>query len=157
MKLILLTFSSSKEEWFQQAKEVYTNKLQHFVSFEVEALKTSKMDRSQKDQKKRWESEQLMRFIKPDDLVVLLDEKGKPLDSEKFAWWLEREGLNKSYKRILFVVGGAFGVGSDVKARAQLTLQMGPWTLNHLVAQTVLMEQLYRAFTIIKGLPYHNQ
>jgi len=157
VKLILLTFSSSKEEWFQEAKEVYINKLRHFVAFEVEALKTSKMDRSQREQKKRWESEQLMKFMKPDDLVVLLDEKGKSLDSEKFARWLEMDGLNKSYKRILFIVGGAFGVDSNVKDRAQLILQMGPWTLNHLVAQTVLMEQLYRAFTIIKGLPYHNQ
>ena len=107
--------------------------------------------------KKKIESEMFFKFIKPEDLVVLLDEKGKSFSSLQFAQWMEKEGLSQSYKRIIFIIGGAFGVSDEIKKRARMTLQMGPWTLNHLVAQTVLLEQIYRAFTIIKGLPYHNQ
>lgn len=157
MKLILLTMASNKENWFQEAKEVYVEKINHFIKFEVEALKAPKLGREQAEAKKKIESEMFFKFIKPEDLVVLLDEKGKSFSSLQFAQWMEKEGLSQSYKRIIFIIGGAFGVSDEIKKRARVTLQMGPWTLNHLVAQTVLLEQVYRAFTIIKGLPYHNQ
>ncbi len=157
MKIVLLTITSNKEKWFQELKELYLKKINYFVSFEIEALKAPKMDRAQATEKKKKESEQLLKYLKPEDLVVLLDEGGKNWSSLQFAQWVEREGLSQSYKRIVFMVGGAYGVSDEVKMRAKVILQMGPWTLNHLVAQTVLLEQVYRAFTIIKGLPYHNQ
>lgn len=156
MKLVLLTIVSNNESWFQQAKDLYTEKINHFVKFEVEALKASKIDRGNSEQKKKIESELLMKYLKPNDYVVLLDERGKTIDSLKLAQWFERETSHSSSKRMVFIIGGAFGVSDDVRKRAQLTLQLGPWTLNHLVAQTVLLEQLYRMMTIIKGLPYHN-
>jgi len=148
---------SNKEAWFQESKDLYTEKINHFIKFEVEALKAPKIDRDRSDHKIKIESEMFLKYIKSEDLVILLDEKGQSLSSLQLAKWMEKEGLNQSYKRIVFIIGGAFGVNDEVKKRAKMTLQMGPWTLNHLVAQTVLMEQIYRSFTIIKGLPYHNQ
>ncbi len=156
MKIVLLTIVSNKEPWFQEAKNLYVEKINHFVKFEVEGLKASKQDRASAEQKKKIEGEMLLKYLKSDDFVVLLDERGKSLNSIQFSQWLEREGFQSSQKRIVFIVGGAFGVAEEVKKRAQLTLQMGPWVMNHLVAQTVLMEQIYRALTIMKGLPYHN-
>lgn len=157
MKIILLTMASNKEQWFQKTKDIYVEKINHFMKFEVEALKAPKLGREQADSKKKMESEMFFKYIKPEDFVVLLDEKGRSLSSVQFAQWVEKEGLSSSYKRIIFIIGGAFGVSDEIKKRARITLQMGPWTLNHLVAQTVLLEQIYRAFTIMKGLPYHNQ
>ena len=156
MKIILLTIVSNKESWFQEAKALYLEKINHFVKFEVEALKASKLDRAGSVQKKKQESELLLKFLRNDDFVVLMDEKGKAWESLRFAQWFEKEAPYFSSKRLVFVIGGAFGVSDELKRRAQLTLQMGPWTLNHLIAQTVLMEQLYRVMTINKGLPYHN-
>ena len=156
MKLVLLTIVSNNEPWFQQAKELYAQKINHFVPFEIEALKASKVDRGQADLKKKLESEMLLKWLKPTDFVVLLDEKGKSFDSLKLAQWYEKELAHSSSKRMVFVIGGAFGVNEELKKRAQVVLTMGPWTLNHLVAQTVLLEQIYRMMTITKGLPYHN-
>lgn len=156
MKVVLVTIVSNKEPWFQEVRDLYSKKISHMINFEMELIKATKIDRGSAEQKKRLESELLLKSLRSDDLVVLLDERGKSIDSIKFAQWLERETLDSSHRRIVFVVGGAFGASEDLKKRAQLTLQMGPWTLNHLVAQTVLLEQIYRAMTIIKGLPYHN-
>lgn len=156
MKIVLLTIVSNNEPWFQKAKELYVEKINYFNKFEIEALKASKIDRANAEQKKKIESEMLLKAIKPNDYVVLLDERGKTMDSIRLAQWFEKESSQSASKRMIFVIGGAFGVDDDVKKRANLTLQLGPWTLNHLVAQTVLLEQLYRMMTIIKGLPYHN-
>lgn len=156
MKILLLTLVSNKEPWFQDVKDLYSRKINPMIKFEYEGLKAPKLERGSADQKKKLESEFLLKHLKNDDLVVLLDEKGKSLSSLQFAKWFEQEALNSSQKRIVFIVGGAYGVAEDIKKRARWQLQMGPWTLNHLVAQTVLLEQIYRALTIIKGLPYHN-
>jgi 23S rRNA (pseudouridine1915-N3)-methyltransferase len=156
MKVVLLTVISNKEPWFQEARELYIEKINHFVKFELEGLKATKLERGSAERKIKAESEQMLKYLKPDDLVILLDEKGKSLSSIQFAAWLNKSGFESACKRMVFIIGGAFGVSSELKQRAQLTLQMGPWTLNHLVAQTVLLEQIYRALTIIKGLPYHN-
>ncbi|MEY4615932.1 MAG: hypothetical protein RJB66_892 [Pseudomonadota bacterium] len=156
LKIVLLTIVSNNEPWFQKARELYTEKINYMAKFEVEAIKASKIDRANAEQKKKLESEMLLKALKPNDFVVLLDERGKALDSLRLAQWFERENSQSTSKRMVFIIGGAFGVDEDIKKRAQLTLQLGPWTLNHLVAQTVLLEQIYRMLTIIKGLPYHN-
>lgn len=156
MKFVMVTVVSNKENWFQEVKELYEEKINHFIKFEIEGLKASKLERGSSEQKKKLESEMLLKFLKPDDKVVLLDERGKSLSSIQMSQWIDKEMAHSSSKRIVFIIGGAFGVTDEIKQRANLTLQMGPWTLNHLVAQTVLLEQIYRAMTIIKGLPYHN-
>lgn len=156
MKFVMVTVVSSKEKWFQEVKELYEEKINHFIKFEIEGLKASKLERGSSEQKKKLESEMLLKFLKADDKVVLLDERGKSLSSIQMSQWIDKEMAHSSSKRIVFIIGGAFGVTDEIKQRANLTLQMGPWTLNHLVAQTVLLEQIYRVMTIIKGLPYHN-
>ncbi len=157
MKIVLITFVSNKESWFQEVKELYTKKINQMFSFELIEIKAPKGEREQAEQKKKQEAELLLKSLKPDDYVVLMDERGKPLSSLSFSRWFENEAMiSPSSKRIVFIIGGAYGVSDEIQNRARLKLQMGPWTLNHLVAQTVLLEQLYRALTIIKGLPYHN-
>lgn len=157
MKIVLVSFVSSKETWFQEVKELYFKKInQHFL-FEHLELKTPKRERDHSDLKKKLEADLVLKVLKPDDYVVLMDEGGRSLSSVAFSQWLEKDVMmNSASKRVVFIIGGAYGVSDEVKKRARLKLQMGPWTFNHFVAQAVLLEQIYRALTLIKGIPYHN-
>ena len=84
-----------------------------------------------------------------------MDERGRELDSYKFSAEIQK-AIEANKKRVIWVVGGAFGLSDDSKRRANVTLCLSKLTLNHLVAQTLLLEQIYRGLTIIKGIPYHN-
>jgi 23S rRNA (pseudouridine1915-N3)-methyltransferase len=86
-------------------------------------------------------------------VVVLLDINGKSLASEQFAEWLRKTTMQSD---IIFIIGGASGVTEDVRTRASMRLSFGSMTLPHQLARLVLAEQIYRAFTIIKGEPYHK-
>jgi 23S rRNA (pseudouridine1915-N3)-methyltransferase len=98
------------------------------------------------------EAKEILAKIK-DGAVVLLDINGKQLSSEQFADWLRKETMQRD---ITFVIGGAYGVIEDVRKRANLRISLGPMTFPHQLARLVLTEQLYRAFTIMKGEPYHK-
>lgn len=155
MKLTILTIESAKSSWCNEALEEYQKKLKHFCSFEVLYLRGGHSHRDDRNLKKEKDSENILKEIKPTDYVVLLDEGGQEIDSITFSKKLT-QWMNTSQKRVIFVIGGAYGVDQKIKDRAQLSLRMSGWTLNHWVAQIVLCEQIYRGFTIIKNLPYHN-
>ncbi len=155
MKFVVLTCASASEDWSDAAFELYRQKIAHFISFETKELKPKKNSRDEKQQKIKADSEAIFNEIKLDDFVILFDERGKNLDSLQFSKQIDKV-LQSGKKRCLFVIGGAFGVDESVKTRAQVTLSLSPMVLNHLVAQTVVMEQIYRGLAILKNLPYHN-
>lgn len=155
MKLILLSPQTKPESWCQQALEAYSTKIQHFVHFEVLKPKVKKFDRDSAEKKRSFESEVLLENIAPTDYAVLFDETGKALNTDQFSKLIENRFVG-NHRRLVFIVGGAYGVSEALKKRAQEKLLLAPFTLNHWVAQVVALEQIYRAFTIIKGLPYHN-
>ncbi|HRO66365.1 MAG TPA: 23S rRNA (pseudouridine(1915)-N(3))-methyltransferase RlmH, partial [Pseudobdellovibrionaceae bacterium] len=105
--------------------------------------------------KKTAESDLILEYLKSDDYVILFDEKGESLDSRGFARRLE-QALGSSKKRLVFLIGGAFGVEEPVRKRADRILSLSPLTMNHVLAKTMAWEQIYRSFTILKNLPYHN-
>ncbi len=155
MKFVLVHLSTAKEDWCERAIDHYFKKISHFVEFEVVPLKPKKASRADASVKVREEAETILQYLKPEDELVLFDEHGKSLSSEKFAGEIRR--LHDSgKKRVVFLIGGAFGVDDEIKRRARLQLSLAPFVMNHLVAQVVALEQIYRSFTIIKGLPYHN-
>lgn len=155
MKFVLYNLATAKEPWADLATELYKKKISHFTSFEIVILKPKKSAREDAEFKKKEESELILKNLTPDDYVVLLDERGQTLDSLKFAKKIESI-LGSSKKRCVLIIGGAFGVSEEVRARAQLVVSLSPMVFNHLMAQAVLLEQLYRAFTIIHKIPYHN-
>jgi 23S rRNA (pseudouridine1915-N3)-methyltransferase len=155
MKFIFLHVQSSKEKWCEEASNLYTEKLKHFISFEVSSLNSKKLARAAAAAKVGMESAMILEQITSDDYVVLFDEGGKNLKSEQFASSVETV-LMSGKKRCVWIIGGAFGVSADLKARAQQKVALAPFVLNHQVAQVVALEQLYRSFCIIKKLPYHN-
>lgn len=156
MKLILLSIESTREPWFEAFKTLYVEKVKRFIPFQYEAVKSSKAARGDDLFKRKDETEKLMKQLKPGDVVYLFDERGRAFTSEKFSAQIEKE-LNTSNQRLVFIVGGAFGVTDALRERANLQISLSPFVLNHLLAQAVVLEQLYRAFTIIKNLPYHNK
>ncbi len=109
----------------------------------------------------RAEGEMLLRQFGPDDYVVLLDDKGVQYDSREFASWLGVRlaggGAASGMKRLVFVVGGAYGFAPEVRARSNEAVSLSRMTFSHQIVRAIFAEQLYRAFTILAGEPYHHE
>lgn len=156
MKIVFLNVQTANEKWSDIACELYVNKISHFHKTEIKTVRTKKNSRENSELKRDTDSKALVEEIKPDDYVFLFDEKGKRQNSKEYAQQVQL-ALNSGKKRIVFIIGGAFGVSSDLISRAQVVLNLSPMVMNHAVAQVVALEQTYRAFTILKNLPYHNE
>lgn len=155
MKALFLYIQSSKEPWAELAQQLYTKKLQFFFDFEIRPIKSQAMGREAAERKRQGEQDKILATLKPGDRLVLFDEKGQQLDSVEFAQWIQKE-IEYGASRLVFLIGGAYGVGPQIIERADYKLSLSHLTLNHFVAQVVALEQVYRAATIWKGLPYHN-
>ncbi|MFN8001311.1 MAG: 23S rRNA (pseudouridine(1915)-N(3))-methyltransferase RlmH, partial [Acidobacteriota bacterium] len=101
------------------------------------------------------EGEKLLAAVERDDFVILLDERGRALTSTELADLLGKQQLS-GVKRLALVIGGFAGVSNEVKQRAHFQLSLSRMTLTHELARVVLTEQIYRAFTLLAGLPYHK-
>lgn len=101
------------------------------------------------------QTERLLRRLRPDDYVIVLDERGRHLTSEDFAQHFEQIIACRA-RRVVFIIGGAYGIGHNLHARADVVLSLSRLTLPHELARLVLCEQLYRAMTILRGEPYHH-
>lgn len=154
-KWVLFDFKTAKEPWFDEAEALYVKKIKSYASFEVVHLKTLKSDREEAELKKKFEEKILSEKLNNDDYVILLDEKGKNLSSIEFSKLIQQVS-DSGKKRGAFVIGGAFGVTESIKAKAQKNICLSPMTMNHLVAEVMLLEQFYRAQTILNRIPYHN-
>jgi 23S rRNA (pseudouridine1915-N3)-methyltransferase len=97
----------------------------------------------------------ILKTLKEGDFVVLLDERGKDIDTPNFSRLLDRH-LQSGTKRFVFIIGGAYGVTDDVKSRADMTLKLSSLVFPHMLVRLLLIEQLYRAFSIIEGGKYHH-
>jgi 23S rRNA (pseudouridine1915-N3)-methyltransferase len=104
---------------------------------------------------RRKEADCILEWLEKDDYLVLLDEKGKSLSSEKLASFLQSRA-NESTKRVVFLIGGAFGVDDRLKKRAQLMWSLSALVFPHQLVRLILAEQLYRAATILRNEKYHH-
>ena len=145
MKILILTVSK-KDTLYSEAQDEYKKRLGRYVDVSIESISHSDKD---------GETEKLSSKIKPSDYVVLLDERGSIIKSEQFAEFLENR-KNDSTARLVFVIGGAYGVGEELFNRANYHLSMGFMVWPHALCLTMLLEQVYRATTILEGVPYHN-
>jgi len=143
-----------KKPFWRDAAAEYATALSRLVPLEEAEVKDAPGTLSPAERTER-EGSALVARIGAADRVIALDVRGQALDSEtlarRLAAWIEDPG-----RRPCFVVGGAWGLAEAVRARAGLLLSLGPLTLPHELARVVLLEQLYRAATIIKGMPYHH-
>lgn len=157
MKITLLTVGKTDVKWVKEGLDLYVSRLSHYAPFQVreipELKNVSALDR---EQIKVREGELILKSLRPSDEVVLLDEGGRELRSVEFASWLE-ERFSRGSRDIVFIIGGAYGFSKEVYARADSKLSLSKMTFSHQMVRTIFAEQLYRAFTIMRGEPYHHE
>ncbi len=156
MDIRLISVASNKQEWSDLAAHTYAEKINHHIKFKEDVLKSKKLEREDSKKKVELESLTILNSLKPDDFVVLCDEKGKTYSSIEFSKKLIAT-FDSGKRSVVFVIGGAFGVDETVKRRSNLTICLSSMTMNHLVARVQVLEQIYRAIMIWKGKPYHNE
>lgn len=156
MKITILAIGKKHDQKLVSAIEEYTKRLQHYAPTNwslVEAKITSSMT---PDEIKRVESELLLSCIKTEDKVILLDETGIQLSSEENTQNLQKH-LNKATKHLVFIIGGAYGVTDELKNRADFIWSLSKLVFPHQLVRLILIEQLYRGFTIINNEKYHHK
>ena len=155
MTIEFLTISSRFPEWLRELDSDYKTKIGYWHSCRTTMLKSPSHGRESSSVKIESEAKLILRQLADSDFVILCDEQGLSFSSLKFAKKIESL-LNTGKKRLVFVIGGAYGVGDKVKNRAEMKLKLSDFTLNHYLAFATLQEQVYRAMTIMKGIQYHN-
>jgi len=155
LKLTFVSVSNKLPPWLGEVLENYKKKISYWLPVEINILKPVSLDRGAQDKKKKAESALILKSLKADDFVIACDEKGREFNSKEFSKRLEGI-LNAGKKRIVIIIGGAYGLEVDVLNRADLKLSLSAFTLNHHVALAMICEQTYRAMTILKGIKYHN-
>ncbi|MBR0072844.1 MAG: 23S rRNA (pseudouridine(1915)-N(3))-methyltransferase RlmH [Bacteroidales bacterium] len=157
MNIQLVVVAKTDEKYLREGIELYVKRLSHYVNFDItviQALKDSK-NLSPDDVKER-EGVLIIKALEKSDCVMLLDEHGVEHTSKGFAQFLQKQ-MNSGIRRLTFVVGGAFGFSPEVYARANGKIALSQMTFSHQMVRLFFVEQLYRAFTILKNEPYHNE
>lgn len=156
MKTILLLVGKTQNKNFQAGISDYSERITHYMPFEIKVIPELKNTRNlNEEQQKVREGELILKELQPADTVVLMDEHGKELRSIELARWLQ--GKQAISRRLVFVIGGPYGFSPDVYARANEQLSLSKMTFSHQMVRLIMVEQLYRACTIIKGEPYHHE
>jgi 23S rRNA (pseudouridine1915-N3)-methyltransferase len=133
------------------------SRLKHYIPFSIiEIPELENVSAMSKDQIKTKEGELILKNIKPTDEVILLDEHGKEFSSVEFAKIIQ-DRISYGGKDMVFVIGGAYGFSEPVYKRANSKISLSRMTFSHQMVRAIFAEQLYRAFTIIKGEPYHHE
>ncbi len=156
MNLCLWMIGKTNSSEFKLWEVDFLKRINGFVNFKMEVIEHIKNIRDAEVLKSE-EGKKILNKIKKDDLLILLDEKGKSYTSAVFAGYLEKLIDQGGSKRIIFLVGGAFGFDVKVYERANNMLSLSEMTFSHQLIRILFLEQLYRALTIINHHPYHNE
>lgn len=156
MKLRFIFAGTGSDAEFAEAADRYLNRIKHFFPIEVTQIAPERGRQGASDVAiMRAQSARLLAAIPEKGYVVVLDERGQVFDSLKFAKFVERLTTDQPYG-ITFVVGGDVGLDETVRKRADTLLSLSAMTLPHQIARVVLLEQIYRACTLIRNIAYHK-
>jgi 23S rRNA (pseudouridine1915-N3)-methyltransferase len=155
VKLSIICMGRTRERFVQEGIDKYLRYLKPYAPAELRVLKEEKVD-DLKDapRVRRLEAAKIAKALPASAHVVALDERGREFTSHEFAAFMDK-ALENGTREMSFVLGGAMGLDESVTGNANTVLALSRWTLTHEMARLVLLEQLYRAFTIIKGKTYH--
>ena len=157
MKITLLTVGKTDKDWVKQGIDIYASRMKHYFPFSiVEIPELKNVSSLSQDQIKTKEGELILKNVKPTDDMILLDERGREFSSMEFAKALQ-DKISYTGKDIVFVIGGAYGFSEAVRQRSNLKISLSRMTFSHQMVRAIFVEQLYRAFTIMKGEPYHHE
>lgn len=157
MKITLLCVGKTDDKYLETGIQEFQKRLGRYISFQMVCLpdvkNSSKLTQSEL---KIREGKLILSKIKSNDFLVLLDEKGKEYRSVDFANYLEKQMIG-SISSMVFVIGGPYGFDKQVYDRAQGLISLSKMTFSHQMIRLFFVEQLYRAMSILKGLPYHHE
>lgn len=157
MKITLLTVGKTEDKYLVEGIEKYVKRLKHYVKFEIKDLPELKNTKNlSEEQQKTKEAELLLKNFSNTDFVVLLDEKGSSYTSVQFADFLNKKMISAT-QHIIFVIGGPYGFDQSVYQRANDKISLSKMTFSHQMVRLFFTEQIYRAFTILRGEPYHHE
>jgi 23S rRNA (pseudouridine1915-N3)-methyltransferase len=156
MKVKLLVVGKTAFDYLKVGEEIYQDRLNHYCSFErIEVQEVKNPKNLSKDEIKRKEASSILTKLAANDFLVLLDENGNEFSSVEFAKWIEKRNLLP--QNIVFLIGGAYGFDQSIYERMNMKLALSRMTFSHQMVRIIFLEQLYRAFTILKGEPYHHE
>jgi len=157
MKIALLQTGKTSEKYLTEGIAIFEERLRKYSAFEIFTVPDIRNTRNMTAQEQMIkEGEQILRFLRLDDYVVILDRKGKEFSTLEFSSWLEKMFMIQK-KRIVFVIGGAWGFSEEIRKKADMSLSLSRLTFSHQIVRLLFLEQLYRAFTVLKGEPYHHE
>ena len=156
MKFKLLVVGKTSDKEIQMKILDFSKRLKKYINFEIIVVPSSKNKSSDNITTLRKEGISILKKIKKNEIVILLDEKGTNYSSLEFAKFIENKLLQK-VKDVVFVIGGANGFDKEVYRKSQLLLSLSKMTFSHQMVRFFFIEQVYRAFTIINNHPYHNE
>ena len=157
MKIALMLTGKTTEKHIATGVETYSKRISKYSGFEIITLPDLKNTRNMPpEEQKLKEGRKIIQSIGKDDFVVLLDEKGSQFGTVEFAGWLEKRLFSQN-KRILFVIGGPWGFSEEVYAVCNMKISLSKMTFSHQLVRLLFVEQLYRAFSVIRGEPYHHE
>ena len=157
MKIKLICVGKSSEKYLIEGENIYLKRLKHYCKLEKivipDKMKGKKLP---VNEIKTIEGKGILKQIKNDDFIILLDEQGADLTSLKLSHFIESHFIN-SNKTLVFIIGGAFGFSDDVYKHSHKMIRLSSLTFSHQMIRLFYLEQLYRAMTIIKKENYHNE
>lgn len=156
MKLQFWSIGKPHEAYVKDGIEMFTKRIGNYFPVEWQLIATPKNSSAlnENDLKKK-EAELVLGLLRPEDYLVVLDERGKMMTSEKLAQFIQQRA-NESIKTMVFLVGGAFGVGSEILKRANASWSLSALVFPHQLVRLILAEQIYRAATILRNEKYHH-
>ena len=157
MKILLLVIGKTDEKYLLDGMDKYRLRLKHYIGLDYEEIPDVKNRKSLSEtQQKKQEADLILAKLKVGDKLVLLDEKGKDYRSIEFAKHLQQQ-MNSGLKRLVFVIGGPYGFDTSVYNKSQGKISLSKMTFSHQMIRLFMMEQVYRAMTILKNEPYHHE
>ena len=157
MKINLILTGKTTSKTFQAIIDDYSERVTHYIPFDVTVIPELKNTKAlSQEQQKKAEGELIQKQLQDSDYVVLLDEHGKEFRSVELATWMSKKQQTVS-RRLVFIIGGPYGFSTDIYQRANEKLSLSKMTFSHQMVRMSFIEQLYRAFTILKGEQYHHE
>ena len=154
MKLSICSVGKPHESFVKEGVEQFTKRISHYYPIDWQILSPSKL--TEPNQIKKAEAATILKALTAKDILILLDETGKMISSPGLAKLIQ-QNANQSAQRIVFLIGGAYGVDDEIKSRANFTWSLSELVFPHMLVRLILSEQLYRACSILANEKYHHE
>ena len=155
MEIKLIVVGKTKSSELVRLINEYVKRINFYKKFKIIEVNSLKSKKNSEKEIKKIEGENVLKNIKKNELIFLLDENGKSFNSRKFADFLSNKF--KTNKSIVFVVGGAYGFSNEIKQKSNEIISLSEMTFSHQIIRLFFTEQVYRALTILNNHPYHNE